>query len=95
MHMNRMIINFSVILFIAFIFVGCAQRVSVDACLDGTPYGFFWGLIHGIIAPFGLIGMLFKDDVTVFATNNNGFWYAFGFLLGSGGWGILAGKSKK
>ena len=37
--------------------------------------------------------MLFRDDITVYAQNNNGAWYAFGFLIGSGGWGILGGKT--
>jgi hypothetical protein len=27
----------------------------------------------------------------VFAQNNNGIWYAFGFMIGSGGWGVLGG----
>ncbi|MEZ4686465.1 MAG: hypothetical protein R3B47_10485 [Bacteroidia bacterium] len=45
--------------------------------------------------PIDLILMLFRDDITVFAPNNNGAWYAFGFLLGSGGWGLLGGKSLK
>lgn len=83
------------ILFISTLLVSCAERQMVDECLDGKTYGFLWGLIHGIIAPFGLIGMFFNDDIAVFATNNTGFGYAFGFLLGSGGWGILASKSKK
>ena len=36
--------------------------------------------------------MLLKDNVSVYATNNNGAWYAFGFLIGSGGWGFRGGK---
>jgi len=75
------------------ILTSCANKEAVDACLEGQTYGFLGGLIHGIIAPFDLIAMLFRDDVTVYAQNNNGAWYAFGFLLGSGGWGILGGKS--
>jgi hypothetical protein len=71
----------------------CAKKEAVDACLQGHTYGFWGGLWHGIIAPFDLIAMLFREDVTVYAQNNNGAWYAFGFLLGSGGWGILGGRS--
>ena len=71
----------------------CANKEVVDACLEGQTYNFWGGLLHGIIAPFDLIAMLFRDDVTVYAQNNNGAWYAFGFILGSGGWGILGGKS--
>lgn len=74
---------------------GCAENVPVDACLPGDPYGFWGGLWHGLIAPIDLIAMLFRDNVTVFAQNNNGAWYAFGFLLGSGGWGLLGGHSAK
>jgi hypothetical protein len=75
----------------------CAQREIVADCLKGHTYGFFGGLWHGIIAPFDLIAMLFRDNVTLFAQNNNGFWYGFGFLIGSGGWGFaghrgIAGK---
>lgn len=78
---------------ILILFVSCANKEVVDACLEGPTYGFWGGLLHGIIAPFDLIAMLFRDDVTVYAQNNNGAWYAFGFIIGSGGWGILGGKS--
>jgi hypothetical protein len=70
---------------------GCANSEIVTACLKGHTYGFWGGLLHGIIAPIDLIAMLFTNDVTVFAQNNNGAWYAFGFILGSGGWGFLGG----
>jgi hypothetical protein len=70
----------------------CAQKVDVGSCLTGKPYGFLGGLWHGIIAPIDFIGMLFRDNITLYAQNNNGGWYAFGFLIGSGGWGFLGGK---
>ena len=70
----------------------CANKESVDACLQGHTYGFWGGLWHGIIAPVDLVLMLFRDDFTVYAQNNNGAWYAFGFLIGSGGWGLLGGN---
>lgn len=79
------------LLFVVLI-TSCANREIVDECLTGHTYGFWGGLWHGIIAPFDLIAMLFRDDVTVYAQNNNGAWYAFGFILGSGGWGILGSK---
>jgi len=82
-----------IILFLAvFLFTGCENKENVQACLDGKTYGFWNGLWHGIIAPIDLIAMLFNDEVSVFAVNNNGAWYSFGFLLGSGGWGIFGGK---
>lgn len=93
--MNSSKINFVLAILAVFLLSGCAEKSSIDACVTGEPVGFLWGILHGIIAPFGLIGMIFDDKIAVFATNNNGFWYTFGFLIGSGGWGILAGKSKK
>lgn len=84
----------SVILIIvcALLLCSCAHKEIVTDCLKGHTYGFFGGLWHGIIAPFDLIGMLIWKDVTLFAQNNNGFWYAFGFLIGSGGWGLVGGR---
>jgi hypothetical protein len=77
---------------ITVLFISCADREIVAKCVSGHTYGFWGGLWHGIIAPFDLIGMLIRDNITMYAENNNGGWYAFGFLLGSGGWGILAGS---
>jgi hypothetical protein len=92
MKTNKLLI----IAFIGFLlFTACANNESVEACLTGQTFGFLGGLWHGIIAPFDLIAMLFRDDVTVYAQNNNGAWYALGFILGSGGWGILGSKGAK
>lgn len=74
------------------LFTGCAHNEVISQCLTGHTYGFFGGLWHGFIAPFDFIGMLFKDDITMYAQNNNGGLYALGFLLGSGGWGFFGGK---
>lgn len=76
-----------------FFLASCAHNETIKLCLTGHQYGFWGGLWHGFIAPFDLIGMLFFDDLTVYATNTNGAWYALGFLIGSGGWGFLGGKS--
>ena len=90
---NKKAINLLIIGLISLVlFSACANKEVVDACLEGQTYGFWGGLLHGIIAPFDLVAMLFRDDVTVYAQNNNGAWYAFGFIIGSGGWGILGSK---
>jgi hypothetical protein len=83
---------FTVLLLFMLFLAGCAQKEVVDDCLTGHQYGFWGGLWHGIIAPVDFIVMLFKDNITLYAQNNNGAWYAFGFLIGSGGWGFLGGK---
>jgi hypothetical protein len=74
------------------ILTGCAQNESVKECLTGHTYGFLGGLWHGFIAPFDFIGMLFNEKITMYAQNNNGGFYALGFLLGSGGWGFFGSK---
>lgn len=75
-----------------FLFASCSNKESVDACLDGYTFGFLGGLWHGIIAPIDMILMFFRDDITVYAQNNTGAWYALGFVIGSGGWGFLGSK---
>ena len=88
---NRIVFT---VLFIAGIVLltGCTSKGIITPSLTGHTYGFVGGLIHGFFAPFNLIAMLFRDGITLFAQNNNGAWYAFGFLAGSGGWGFLGGK---
>lgn len=75
------------------LFASCANNEPVEACVHGHTYGFLYGLWHGIIAPINFIFMIFRNDITVYAPNNTGVWYALGFLIGSGGWGILGGKT--
>jgi len=70
----------------------CADSQTVETCLDGHTFGFWGGFWHGIITPFSFIGSLFWEDVSVYAVNNNGGWYDFGFLLGVGGLGFGGGK---
>lgn len=69
----------------ALTFSSCAETVDVGKCLpaDGKIYGFWNGLWHGMISWFSLIGSLFTDNISVYAFNNNGGWYNFGFLLGA------------
>lgn len=92
-------INWNTLLFllpvIAMMLAGCASNEEVSACLSGHEYGFFGGLWHGFIAPFDFIGMLFNDEITMYAQNNNGGLYALGFLIGSGGWGFFGGRGAK
>jgi len=91
---HHLIIILCGILLVALVY-SCANSETVDACLTGKKYGFWWGLWHGIIAPIDFVIMLFKDNVTMYAQNNNGAWYALGFLIGSGGWGFLGGKGAR
>jgi len=74
------------------IFTGCADVTSIAECVTDKPAGFLWGLWHGIIAPVSFVGSLFIDDVAMYAVNNTGGWYDFGFVIGAG---ILFGGSGK
>ena len=66
---------------------GCADVTVVDECLPTDPYGFWGGLWHGIVAPIAFIGSLFSDNIAMYAINNSGGWYDFGFWLGIGSLG--------
>ncbi|MGE5356925.1 MAG: hypothetical protein ACM3PT_11870 [Deltaproteobacteria bacterium] len=85
------------ILILVILFSSCAETVQVQECLKEEPYGFWGGLIHGIIAPFSFIVSLFDKDTALYAVNNNGGWYDFGFVIGAGilfGGGCKAGKKR-
>lgn len=71
------------VLFALVLLSGCAE-VSPHAkiCITSNPYGFWGGFWHGITIPFSWIGSLFNKDIAIYAYNNNGGWYDFGFVLG-------------
>jgi len=79
-------------LLVAFIVAGCADVTPITNCVVDEPYGFWFGLWHGIIAPVSFAGSLFFDDIAMYAVNNNGGWYDFGFVIGAG---ILFGGSSR
>jgi uncharacterized membrane protein HdeD (DUF308 family) len=76
--------NLKIVFVLAFVLIlsGCASTIDVGNCLPEKIYGFWWGLLHGFISFFTFIISLFKDEVAIYAVNNNGGWYDFGFILG-------------
>ncbi len=48
----------------------------------GKIAGFWQGLWHGLICPFSFLISLFKENMGVYETHNNGNWYNFGFIIG-------------
>lgn len=94
--MKKLTITSSIAFFVcisaAFLVTGCAEVTPVKDCVTGTPYGFLFGLWHGIIAPVSFVASLFFDDIAMYAVNNNGGWYDFGFVIGAG---ILFGGSSR
>lgn len=82
------------ILVLSVMLTSCADvSPHVDQCITSDPYGFWGGLWHGIILPFSWIGSLFSDNIAIYAYNNNGGWYDFGFTLGVGG--IFSGYNRR
>ncbi len=63
---------------------GCADVSHVEQCLQSTEhvYGFWGGMWHGMIMAPSFVGSLIWDDVAIYAVNNNGGWYDFGFVGG-------------
>jgi hypothetical protein len=74
------------VLFILLVFTvfSCADRVGYQIDPNQHIYGFWGGVWHGAIMLPDFIMSLFYDDVAVYATNNNGVWYDFGFVGGLG-----------
>ena len=72
------------LLFIALVsLTGCAHLSEQET---NHVYGFWGGVWHGMIAQFAFVGSLFNGDITIYAVNNNGPWYNFGYV---GGLGII------
>jgi hypothetical protein len=91
-NLNRKSMIFLFVVLMVIVFTGCADVTPIEDCVVDKPAGFLWGLWHGIIAPVSFIGSLFIDDIAMYAVNNNGGWYDFGFVVGAG---ILFGGSGK
>lgn len=76
--------KYSILFILVFLLIGCAQSTDVQECVADDPYGFWGGLWHGFILIFSFIGSLFNSDIALYAVDNNGGWYNFGFMIGQG-----------
>ena len=84
-----------ILLAISLLLLGCADTVVLTQKMPSDPYGFWSGLWHGWIILWSWIGSLFSDDIAIYAINNNGGWYDFGFALGVGVFGGSSTTYKK
>lgn len=65
------------------VFSSCAHHVEVTNCLPKDDLAGFWmGTWNGMTIFFSFIGSLFSDNIAIYAVNNNGAWYDFGFVGG-------------
>jgi len=74
---------------LVFLITSCAPTTAIEECIQSEPLGFLHGLWHGCICVISFFISLFNEDVAIYAVNNNGAWYDFGFVLGAG----ILGKS--
>jgi hypothetical protein len=69
--------------FILLVLIGCAEVSHIKFLDPNEPiYGFWSGVWHGMIMVPAFICSLFSDNIAIYAINNNGFWYNFGYVGG-------------
>ncbi|NLE16821.1 MAG: hypothetical protein GX626_13250 [Spirochaetales bacterium] len=92
--MKRSLLVIALALGLVLLLGGClATQTSEPA---SKVAGFFLGVWHGWMAPIALVVRLFKPEVRIYAVNNAGWWYEFGFYLAIvGGFGTLSLFRKK
>ena len=81
MKINKWVIGFCLLLCITTLY-SCAPSGYA------TPKaGFLYGIWHGFIIIFSIIGKIIGQDVGIYAENNTGLFYWIGFIIGIGGLG--------
>lgn len=90
---RNIFIVFVVLLLLSVFLTGCMPNITNYPPED--PAGFFSGIWHGWIAPFSLFFSFFGDG-GIYAVNNTGFPYDFGFYIAIvSGFGGLSFSRKK
>lgn len=84
-------------LFLGLILVSsCApEAICADEIATQKAYGFFGGLLHGLLLPVAVIAKMFSIETGLYALNNTGFLYWLGYLIGFSCLGGGAYKSRR
>jgi hypothetical protein len=77
--MKKKYYQFLILFLILITLSSCAAKGETS-----YEYGFWGGSWHGICLPFAIIGKLFGFNIGLYAENNSGFFYWFGFISGVG-----------
>jgi hypothetical protein len=77
---NKILLGLAILVLLS----SCAKATNIESCVGDYTYGFWGGIWHGIVTPISFIGSLFFDNIAVYAIDNNGGWYDFGFIIGIG-----------
>jgi len=77
------------------LFTGCMPGDGVNTASNKA--GFFYGVWHGWIAPVSLIFGLFDKNISIYETNNIGWFYDFGYYIAviSGFGGFALSRKKR
>ncbi len=79
-------------------FIALIAIICLSSCApqhgSSSEYGFFGGIWHGLIFMFSLIGKILGFDTGIYAEDNTGFTYWLGFVIGIGGLGGGAARSR-
>lgn len=78
--MRKKIVMICILLAVSmFVLVACMPTISVYE--PKRSAGFLLGIWHGWIAPLSLIVGIFDKGITIYESNNIGWWYDFGFYI--------------
>jgi len=92
--MKREFIVRALLLIVVLVFVSSCAPAEVTE----KEYGFLYGILHGVLLPFAVIGKIFSMDTGIYALTNSGTWYWIGYFIGFmiiGGSGASARRKKR
>ncbi|MCB0705937.1 MAG: hypothetical protein KDC34_11530 [Saprospiraceae bacterium] len=85
--------------FIVILISSCApEAICAEDVATQKAYGFFGGLIHGVLLPFAVFGKMFGINTGIYAVNNTGLLYWLGYFIGIGtigGGGAYGGSRRR
>lgn len=77
---NRVLLTVAAIVVLSLLMAGCLP--GDGAATPSEPAGFFWGIWHGWIAPFSLIGeIFFNKGLHIYESYNTGWSYDLGYYM--------------
>ncbi|MBK7428874.1 MAG: hypothetical protein IPI60_18555 [Saprospiraceae bacterium] len=91
---SNQVLKFAVLVALIIVISSCAPAETTE-----KVYGFFYGIIHGLVFIIALFAKLFDMDYGLYAVNNTGFTYWLGYILGvfiiGGGGGSAASRRRR
>jgi len=83
---TRSTLKITVMIGLVLILSACAgaNTVVTTPDVEGHVAGFWQGLWNGMTIPFAWVFSLFTSQIQIYDVHNDGGWYNFGFVLGTG-----------